>query len=254
MDTNEIIKRRLSEINEQYGRVLKRLEGLNQTIIELQEYASGIISTKDFTNIPNRLSNAAWRKRAAEMIKELTKINRSTYPSFDSVLVSIYKKLRDVYGIVLDQLRKDFRCNYNTLRYPSAFEAISDNDQVRDIFDSILLDLFPDNYFVDTVLECVEHGEDNSLESADQASHETIIKIIEPLAVLRNDSSPEYQETFKEVCAFMDCSWKNLRTRYINRFGADSAPSREKIILSNNNVMRKFKNAVRIQLEFYRDV
>jgi len=109
MLTEELVKKRLEEVNAQYEQALRQLAGLNNTIINLQKYASHLISVGDFSARPQRLSNEAWRKRASEMIKELIKVDKKNYPTFNSVLVPIYIQLRNVYGVVLDQLRKDFR-------------------------------------------------------------------------------------------------------------------------------------------------
>lgn len=78
---------------------------------------------------------------------------------------------------------------------------------------------------------------------------ELILKILVPLAIKRKDDSFGYAETFDLVCDKMDCSWGNLQTRYMNRNNLEEAPSKLTIIVSNANVLRKFKKTVRILLE-----
>ena len=249
MNYDDTIAFRLKEVDKQYKQALKQLEGLNNTIINLQDYASHLIETGDFSSAPKRLSNEAWRRRATEMIKELVKIDRIHYPSFNSVLIPIYTKLRDVYGVVLEQLRKDFRYDCNTLRYPSAFEAISNNDMIRDIFDSLLIDLFPEEYFADEVLTFIKKKECGKVPTLDKSPRETIVDIIAPLAVKRGDESKEYSKTFELVCSYMDCSWGNLQTRYIHKYKVENSPTKEEIIINNANVLRKFKKIVSALLE-----
>lgn len=180
------------------------------------------------------------------MVKELMKTDKVKYPTFNSVLVPIYIKLRDVYGVVLEQLRKDFRNKYDTLRYPSAFEAISGDDAVRDTFDSILIGLFPDDYFIDDALEIIERGEAVAYSNSPS---EVLKEIISPLALKNNDDSFGYSKTFEDVCENMDCSWSNLQTRYKNKNPTEDEPSKLTIIVTNDAVLRKFKKTVRDMLE-----
>lgn len=242
----ETITQRIKELNAQYDQACKQLAGLQRTIDSLQQYASHIVSTGDFSKQPLRLSNEAWRKRASEMIKELMKVDKKNYPSFNSVLYTIYIQLRNVYGVVLDQLRKDFRYNHNTLRYPSAFEAISDDESIREIFDSLLIDLFPDGYFEDEVLTAIERG-DAYVQV--EKPEDVLEKIVTPLAIAMNDNSFGYAETFDRICNHMDCSWKNLQTRYMRRNNLTDSPPRAAIIVDNASVLRKFKKTARELLE-----
>lgn len=248
MASEEAINRALNEVQKQYEKALQQLYGLNNTIRDLRTYANHLIDTGDFSAAPKRLSNEAWRKRATEMIKELIKIDKANYPSFNSVLVPIYIELRNVYGIVLEQLRKDFRSNNDTLRYPSAFEAISDDDVVRDIFDSLLISLFPKDYFNDDVLEFIKDKHSNNTSLCD-TPEEIVLKIIAPLAIKKNDDSKGFSQTFEFVCAHMNCDWKNLQTRYRNKYKISDPPSRMSIITDSTNVLNKFKKTVRSLLE-----
>ncbi len=248
MITEDIIGQSLKEVNAQYEQAIRQLAGLNRTIQNLQKYASHLINVGDFSVKPHRISNEAWRKRASEMIKELIKLNKKDYPTFNSVLVPIYIQLRNVYGVVLDQLRKDYRYNNDTLRYPSAFESISDDDMVRSIFDSLLVGLFPEDYFKDEALERIERGDNYEEIIVDDPPEEVILKIIAPLAVKRNDNSYGYIDTFKFVCNHMKCSWGNLQTRYINRNDVSEPPSKAVIIASNISVQKKFIKTVRALL------
>lgn len=247
MFSEDLIKKRIKELDDQYEQALRQLAGLEKTIRDLKRYASNLVSTGDFTEKPMRMSNEAWKKRASETIKELMKTDKRNYPTFNSVLVPIYIRLRNVYGVVLDQLRKDYKYKYDTLCYPSAFEAISDDDTVRDIFDSILVGLFPDDYCDDEVLTYIEGG--GEIACVQDQPEELILKILVPLAIKRKDDSFGYAETFDLVCERMDCSWGNLQTRYMNRNNLEEAPSKVTIIVSNANVLRKFKKTVRILLE-----
>ena len=246
MFTEELINKRIRELDAQYELAVRQVAGLENAICELKKYAGYLIKTGDFSTYPNRMSGEAWRRRISEMIKELMKIDKKRYPSFNSVLSPIYIQLRNVYGVVLEQLRKDFRYKYDTLRYPTAFEAISEDDTVRSIFESLLLGMFPDEYFEDEVLEIIEGGGSVECETKPE---EVILQILVPLAIQRRDNSFGYADTFNLVCNSMDCSWGNLQTRYMNKHNLEDAPSKTIILVENANVLRKFKKTVRVLLD-----
>lgn len=253
MSNIDLINKRLKELDAQYEEAQKQLRGLENTIVNLKKYASYIVKTGEFNKTPKRMSDEAWRRRASEMIKELMRVDKATYPTFNSVLVPIYTRLRDVYGVVLDQLRKDFRYNTYTLRYPSAFEAISADDTVREIFDSLLMALFPDDYFDDEVLDIIDEG-GGEVACAKETPEETVMKIIIPLAVKCKDDSYGYINTFDNVCENMNCSWHNLQIRFMRKNNLEKMPSKLTIIVSNDNVLRKFKKTVRVMLENCKDL
>lgn len=253
MSNIDLINKRLRELDAQYEEAQKQLRGLENTIVNLKKYAGYIVKTGEFNNNPKRMSDEAWRRRASEMIKELMKVDRETYPTFNSVLVPIYIRLRDVYGVVFDQLRKDFRYNTYTLRYPSAFEAISADDTVREIFDSLLMALFPADYFDDEVLDIIDEGGEE-VACVKETPEETVMKIIIPLAIKHNDDSYGYIDTFNDVCENMDCSWNNLQTRFMRKNNLEKTPSKLTVIVSNDSVLRKFKKTVRVMLENCEDL
>jgi len=248
MSNIDLINKRIKELDSQYEEAQKQLLGLENTIVNLKKYAGYIVRTGEFNNYPKRMSDESWRRRATEMIKELMKIDKETYPTFNSVLVPIYLRLRDVYGVVLDQLRKDFRYNTYTLRYPSAFEAISADDTIREIFDSLLMELFPADYFDDEVLSSIYEGGDE-VACVKESPEEIIMKIIIPLAAKCNDDSYGYINTFNNVCENMGCSWNNLQTRFMHKNNLEKMPSKLTVIVGNDSVLRKFKKTVRVMLE-----
>ena len=117
------------------------------------------------------------------------------------------------------------------------------------IFDSLLIGLFPDDYFKDEVLDYIERSENGEEVVLADTPEEIILKVIAPLAIKRNDESYGYIETFELVCAHMQCSWGNLQTRYMNKNNVKEPPSKAAIITSNANVLRKFKKTICVLLE-----
>lgn len=244
---DDLIITRIKELRNQYDQTERQLYAIGESVNNLEKCASQIIKADNFSNEPIRISNKAWRRRASETIRELMRVDRVNYPTFDSVLISIYIKLRDVYGVVFDQLRKDYKYKYNMLCFPSAFEAISDDNTVRDIFDSLLVDMFPESYFNDEAIETLESRCEST--NGEYLSEEMLIKIIQPLAIKMGDNSYGYINTFNHVCSQMDCSWSNLQTRYMNKNGLSEPPHISRIILDNVRVLRKFKRTTRIMID-----
>ena len=250
--TKELINEILNDVDKQYNSIIRNLESVGMSIQDLHRYANQLLSTDDFSIYSYRLSAESWQKRACEMMRELSTVNKKKYPTTKSILKPIYRKLRDVYGVVFEQLIKDYQYKNNTLRVPTAFEAISDSDEIREIFDSLLIDLFPEKYFVDDIVEGLNNEEDP--EENDDESHsvsEEVFKIITPLAIKYNDDSFGYHDTFEKVCNNMNCSWSNLSTRYMNKNNTSEFPSKLTIISNNESVFRKFKKEVSSLLKEY---
>jgi len=252
MTSEEIIARRVGELDAELELAQKQLVALRNCIQGIKVYAENVAEDRNYSLKCPRLSNEAWRNRASEMIKELTTVDKVQYPSPHSVKAKVYIVLRDHYGVVLEQLRKDFKYKHNTLRSVSTFEAISDDPMVRDIFDAVLQDLFPEEYYEDEILTLIEGGGND--ESVVVEKPNPIAEVIKPLAIISRDDSYEYVDTFERVCANLDCAWHNLQVRYMKKNNLTSPPSKMTIIANNDTVFRKFKKIVRAMVENYSTV
>lgn len=58
------------------------------------------------SNIDKR--KISWQTDMKNIAYELIHINKKEFPTYNSVLKAVYLKMRNVYGIVLDQLRKEY--------------------------------------------------------------------------------------------------------------------------------------------------
>lgn len=198
---------------------------------------SGIAST----NIDKR--RITWQTDMKNIIYELVSINRSAFPSYNSVIKTVCLRMRDVYGVVIDQLRKDYRDKYNLDSSPDILEVISDNKTVKNLFETIIRGLLPKDYqFRDDNLSDDEYSDRNRQEDA-------IKELIKPLAEKYNDSSKGYSKTLRVVYKHMDCSWTNLQTRYKNNNNLKTTPQKMTIITNNQYVFRKFKKCVQKLLD-----
>lgn len=54
---------------------------------------------------------------------------------------------------------------------------------IRDIFNSLLISLFPDGYFTDDVLSFIERRENGEVATLDKSARDAIVEIITPLAI-----------------------------------------------------------------------
>lgn len=241
MIDEKLVNQQLLELNRQYEQVTKQIASIDKAMDDLAQFASNLMKSQDFDVKPIRMSNVAWQQRILEFANELIRVDRKHYPTQPSVLKAVYIRLRNEYGIVLDQLRRDYRYKYDILRSPTALEAISDNDRIRSIFESVLKGLFPEDYFEDDILVMIENGEEND---KGHNKEDAVWKIIVPLATKRNDNSFGYTQTLEAVCKEMDCVWSNLQTRYKKKHGLDQDPAKIEIITENPYVMRKFKKTV----------
>lgn len=188
-----------------------------------------------------------WQTDMKNIIYELINIDNISFPSYNSVLKRIYIKMRNVYGIVIDQLRKEYRDKYGLDHNPDALDAISDDAVSRKVFESTLRGLFPTGYW--SCKSGVIDDEYIEYKGANETQIERVMKIIMPLASKNRDSSEEFEETFNKVYKRMDCCWGNLQTRYKNINNTVEDPDKIILVATNPNVFRKFKRCVRQLLD-----
>ena len=180
----------------------------------------------------------SWQSDMKNLVYELMKIDNDSFPTYNSVLKRVCLKLRDVYGIVIDQLRKEYKSKYGVDRASDVLEIISESNTEKDLFESVLRSLFPAGYWHhEDGVACADY-------STEKAREVVVRELIEPLAKKYNDSSKGYNKTFREVYKNMDCAWGNLQTRYkrVNRLKAN--PQKFTIVVNNPTVFKKFKRTV----------
>lgn len=191
----------------------------------------------------------SWQTDMQNIIYELIQINKTEFPTCNSVIKAIYIKMRNVYGIVLDQLRKEYRDRYGLDYYPNALEAVADDEVARKVFESILRDLFPDNYWSYKVGVV----DDTYTREPAQTQEDIVRSIIKPLAEKYDDKSKGYNRTFRIVYQKMDCAWSNLQTRYKKNNNLKTTPQKLTIVINNPRVFREFKKCVRELLDEVND-
>lgn len=180
----------------------------------------------------------SWQTDMKNIAYELIHINREEFPTYNSVLKAVCLRMRNVYGIVLEQLRKEYRDRYGLDYFPDTLEAVSDDKISRELFETILRGLFPEDYWShrDGVVD------DKYTEVKTQ--EDVVRDLIKPLAEKYNDTTKGYAKTFRVVYKRMGCSWSNLQTRYKNNNNLKTVPQKITIVINNKDVFRKFKKCI----------
>lgn len=233
-----------------------RLKKVNAMITDLQRQATKIEkllnhyqSTGDFEAKPDSESSEEWIHKTQELIKDVAKINE-TYNTYKKVLTYGVTRLRNVYGVVIEQMRKDFSYKYDIGRRVGILEAISDDDTVRDIFFNIISEMMPSTYWSNDIDDVIKfEGNNISTDVATNSPEDIIRRMVEPLAEKMDDNSKGFNKTYRIIYNNMDCHWGNLQTRYMNSHNTQNVPSKLTIVANNPAVFRKFKQSVKELLD-----
>lgn len=168
-------------------------------------------------------------------------VEHGKFESRADIMKYIYKYMNRNYGIVWEQEIKDYINRNGSSKKPSTIEAIYDNETLRSIFDSVLSDM-ADGYDKKTMRK--------------EIPVVSIDEIIQPLIKKNCDLSNAGMATYKVVYRHMDenysVNWKNLQTRYCKKYGIYGDPrkiSRKKLIETNEQLRKKFEQAVNDLLE-----
>lgn len=169
-------------------------------------------------------------ERVGGKVNKLSSISKDA-GSPNKIIKSVIENMRNVYGFVIEQSVKDYR---SKLGLPedarvSYLEAISISKQFNNIFENI----------IDSLIDKTEkQNSKNSLKNS-------IISAIEPLARLYEDKSPRLEYTYSMVFDHMNCSWKNLATRYMNAHNTKRPPTKYEILIDNPNALKKFYKTIK---------
>lgn len=85
-----------------------------------------------------------WKMDMRKRVGALSKSYPELYADFNTVLRKVYLKMRDVYGIVMEQYAKEQRID-NRVGRVTYLEIISENEKLRSIFEPILSNMEEDS-------------------------------------------------------------------------------------------------------------
>lgn len=218
--------------------VTERLDALaykvDQLYNELSKFTALLISNNttpvvcnETTSVPEvALSpSGEWKRNINHMCNEIA-ANSADYSSKKELLIEVYARMRNVYGIVWEQELKELAGR--TCSRASKLDVVYNNDMYRSIFESILKDRMPDENYI--------------------FQPETIIA---PLLHKRDDHSPHGLRTYRVVydymCKHYDVNWD----KYKKKQGYKNNASVKKITLveADRKLQGFFEKSVQDLLE-----
>lgn len=113
----------------------------------------------------------------------------------------------------------------------STYDVVYANDTLRSIFSAALEDLYEKYKSI-----CNQDATDS-----------IIAPLVEKYGDKSNGGMVTYRKVYKKMGEMSPINWHNLEVRYINKHGKAGA-RRKKIISSNPEMLRKFKNAVDVMM------
>lgn len=126
---------------------------------------------------------------------------------------------------------KDYKEKYNPVSKFSTYDVVYANDTLRSIFSAALGDLYEKYKSI-----CNQDATDS-----------IIAPLVEKYGDKSNGGMVTYRKVYKKMGEMSPINWHNLEVRYINKHGKAGA-RRKKIISSNPEMLRKFKNAVDVMM------
>jgi len=170
-----------------------------------------------------------WKNDMYQMIDALTTCDK--FSDRGSVMKTVYKYMNKNYGICWDQEVKDYKEKCNSVSKFSTYDVVYANDTLRSIFSAALGDLYEKYKSI-----CNQDATDS-----------IIAPLVEKYGDKSNGGMVTYRKVYKKMGEMSPINWHNLEVRYINKHGKVGA-RRKKIISSNPEMLRKFKNAVDVML------
>lgn len=170
-----------------------------------------------------------WKNDMYQMIDALTTCDK--FSDRGSVMKTVYKYMNKNYGICWDQEVKDYKEKYNPVSKFSTYDVVYANDTLRSIFSAALGDLYEKYKSI-----CNQDATDS-----------IIAPLVEKYGDKSNGGMVTYRKVYKKMGEMSPINWHNLEVRYINKHGKAGA-RRKKIISSNPEMLRKFKNAVDVMM------
>lgn len=236
MSALEAMTKKFDRLYEDMGTMVKLVQSIEERQNKITEKQDQIVATP-FRSLEDK-EKAGWKELIYSKMNLL--VNKHIYGNVSEILSYIYRYMNRNYSIVWEQEKKEYKERNNVSRNPSTIDVIYDNESIKSIFMAILNDLLEKNRI----------SSDET--SMGQTLEYTIIEeIIRPLIEKYQDKSNAGMVTYHKVYKYMDThyriGWKNLKTRYINRYGNKNV-TKKNIILNSPSLMKKFKESVNVLL------
>jgi hypothetical protein len=193
------------------------------------------------TNITNSDSNGVesvvdetvlWKRKIYAQADNIVK-NSPTLTKNPQVLHSVYTVMRNQYGIVFEQEKREYKEKYGIEHNVSTIDIVADNQKLKSLFESILSDM---------------ESNDNTTEQHKQIVNtiiDPIASTINPLIAKRNDKTKGGNKTYRKVYAAMGVvSWEMRRKRYQHVHKLKNIPSKRVLIRNDPKLLKSFCSTV----------
>lgn len=216
----------IATLQETIGKMYKDMKVLANIILDWKDKVGNMPTVINQGVVDKTLE---WKLSIYEKMDRISQGNNNFQGRTD-VMKYIYKYMTKNYGIVWEQEIREHK-EQSKLNYrPSIINVVSSKEMLKSIFESILADM-EEKYSEEKEVESVSGWSDG---------------IIAPLAEKYHDRSNAYMITYRKVYRQMDndykIGWKNLETRYVNRYGRKS--SKKDLIEMSPVMWRRFAASV----------
>jgi hypothetical protein len=178
-----------------------------------------------------------WKLRMRKEVDRVVKAYPNRFADFNILLKRIYTKMRNTYGVVLEQDVKEYKDLYKPDKEPSKLEVISCKEQYRSLFESILVNIEEEARTAKEKKAAI----DESLMSKSRA------EIIQPLIEARGDKSNYGCATYTAVKARMKklgADFEAAEAAYRGREGIKRKVKSKELMDVDLGLKRKFIEAV----------
>lgn len=236
MSALEAMTKKFDRLYEDMGTMVKLVQSIEERQNAITEKQDQIVATP-FKSLEDK-EKAGWKKLIYSKMNLL--VDKHIYGNVSEILSYIYRYMNRNYSVVWEQEKKEYKERNNVSRNPSTIDVIYDNETIKSIFMAILNDLLEKNRI---------SSDETSM--GQKLEYTIIEEIIRPLIEKYQDKSNAGMVTYHKVYKYMDThyriGWKNLKTRYINRYGNKNV-TKKNIILNSPSLMKKFRESVNVLL------
>ena len=216
----------LNSIYNAFVSVQKALPAVNNYLPVNQTRAKEIVSNKTTDSVLN------WKHQIYSQADRVLKL----YPTMTKnqhVLRAVYTIMRNQYGIVFEEEKREYKEKYKIERHIPTIDIIADNAKLKSLFESILNDMENNQVAVEQRKQIVNTVVD------------PIASAINPLIAKRQDKTKGGNSTYRKVYAAMGVvSWEMRRKRYQHTHKLKNMPSKKVLIRNDPKLLKSFCSTV----------
>ena len=216
----------LNSIHNAFVSVQKALPAVNTCLPVSQSKSKETVSNKTTDPVLNwKIQIYAQANRVLKLYPTMTKNQH--------VLRAVYTIMRNQYGIVFEEEKREYKEKYNIEHHVPTIDIIADNAKLKSLFESILNDMENSHIAVEQRKQMVNTVID------------PITSTIEPLITKRNDKTKGGNNTYRKVYAAMGVvSWEMRRKRYQHVHKLKNIPSKKVLICNDPKLLKSFCSTV----------